>query len=629
MSQKVKASTEGQSIWVECESFSNRDYVALVPGAKWRADEGKWQLPLTWAAAKQLRNTFEEGLELDDTMVEWGFQEYQSRISPCMTLREVLNPGQPYPTGFDKKLYPYQTAGAMFLATAEKAILSDPVGAGKTATAISAAKYVNALPALVVAPKSTLISWQREIERWWPDTPVYVVNGTKKQRDEIILSCLDEPGIVVLNWEAVRLHSRLASYGSIRLRHCVNCDRTSENSLSKCERCPKELNEIPFRLIIADEIHRMSKTDSKWTRALWYLGNSPSVEYRWGLTGTPLTDQIDTIFPLLHFLDKEEWPSKIAFIDRYAQTRIVPWGSGVDVIGLNQANEEEFQEIFQPRFRRMPKEVILPQLPPITRTRRYLEMSDIQRRCYEEMMEDMVAETESGELLIAANPAVKMLRMVQFSSAAVELVNRNEGIEPGCAFDCYYEGRHPGCVEHSNNLDRVARLIDPSNKLDALMDDLPDLLSAGESVVVFAVSRQLIEMAEKRLQKAKIPYAVIKGNQKQDFRQKQIDDFQEGNVSVILVVISAGGVGITLTRGRIAIFLQRSWSFIDNHQAEGRIHRIGSDIHDSIEIIDYVSRGTVDAAVILVAEGKEIALERIVRDRDAVHRLMRGEVDND
>lgn len=594
MLETVKAETDGTLIYAYARSFANRDLLGFVHGSKWRENDSRWELPLTWAAAKQLRSILGDNLELDDSLIEWGQAELHNRITPCMILRDLLSLDD---RDVDKRLYPYQVAGAAFLVAAGQAILSDPPGAGKTATAITAARTLDALPAMVVAPKSTLVSWGREVEQWWPGSPVYVIDGPAEKRRELILQALDVPGWVILNWESVRRHSRLSPYGSMRL--------------SEDERTPKELNRIPFRLVIADEAHRMKDPKSKQTRAVWSVGDLDSVLYRWALTGTPLTDQIDTLFPILRFIKKEEWPSKVAFVDRYALTKVVPWGSGTEVIGLNPANEEEFQAIFQPRFRRMPKEVILPQLPPIQRTRRFLDMHAGQRQAYDTMVEDLIAETDSGELLIAQNPAVKTLRMVQFSSACVDL-----RIVDSAATD-------PDDVDLGAFR---ARLIDPSNKLDALMDDLPDLLRADESVVVFAVSRQLIEMAEARLTKAKIPYAVIKGAQTMGERQDHIDAFQDGHVQIILVVIAAGGVGLTLTTGRIAIFLQRSWSFVENHQAEGRIHRIGSERHEAIQVIDYLSRGTIDEVVVEVAEGKAVKLEQIVRDREAIRRLLHGDL---
>lgn len=574
---------ENQSkIEVTAKSFSGRNMVALIPGAKWK--NGHWELPVTFAACKQLRYTFGEDIEFSDELIEWGWIEVNSRINPSLELRSSL--GSDNPENYDKRLYSYQSAGADFLISAGNAILSDPPGAGKTAQAISAARRLNALPALVIAPKSTLISWSREIETWWPSCPSYVITGTKEKRESLLEESRKNPGFVILNWESVRLHSRLAPYGSMRL---------SDN-----ERRDGTLNTIPFKLIIADEAHRMTNPKSKQTRAVWAIGDMTSIRNRWALTGTPLTNQIDTIWPILRFLCKEEHPSRVAFIDRYALTRPVPWGQGVEVIGLNPANEEEFQDIFQPRLRRMPKEVILPQLPPIQRVSRFIPMTDAQASLYNRMAEEMLAVTETGEFIIAANPAVRMMRMVQFSSSCADVMIGDDG-------------------------ELHTRLKDPSNKLDTLMDDLSDLLEAGESIVVFAVSRQLIEMAEDRLQKKKINYSVIKGDQTMAIRQLNIDNFQQGNSKVCLVVIAAGGIGITLTAARIGIFLQRSWSYVENNQAEGRLHRIGSERHEAIEIIDYISEGTADNTVVQVAEGKAVSLEEIVRDEEAIRRMLYGE----
>lgn len=562
-------------------SYSDKDSIRLIPGARWRKDDNKWHVPLSWSAAKQLRGVFKDRLEIGPELYKWAANEVSSRVSPANSLRLATTVVDV--SGLVPGLYPFQQAGAQFLIAANDAILADPVGSGKTIQAIAAARATNNIPGLVICPNSMKRTWAREIKKWWPGVPVFVPEGSAAKRSKTILESADQNGFVILNWEAVRLHSALAGYGSI--------------ALTEKEKQIKELNRVPFKLVIADEAHRLKDPKSKQTRAVWKVAHGPTVQTRWALTGTPLVNKPDTLWPILHFLNKEEWPSKVQFIDRYCQTGFNYWG-GLDIFGLLEDTKDEFFEIFDPRFRRLPKEVVLPHLPPVVRVTKTLDMGTKQAKGYNEMAERMVTETPDGGLLIAVNPISQVTRLVQFSSATIE-----------------FDGSD------------LPVLVDPSNKLDQLMEDIPELLEDGESVVVFAVSRQLIEMAEKRLAKAEISYSVIKGNQNAEFRQYQIDQFQDKKVHVILVVAAAGGTGITLTAARIGIFLQRSWSLVDNIQCEGRFHRIGSEQHESVVVIDYVSRGTFDEVICEALAGKQINLEEVVRDSDTIRRLLSGETD--
>lgn len=591
----VRAEIRDNRIVIEAD-FSQKDRLMTLPGSRYDKDLGAVTLPISWAACKQIRSICDiigVELEIGDALYQWAVEELDSRIEPCNNIRNATSISD---SKLCDGLYQFQQAGAMFLVTAQQAILADPMGSGKTVQAIAAAKYLDnqALPALIVCPNSMKRTWAREIEQWWPGIPVFVVEGTKAQRQKILEQAKESKGFIVINWESVRLHSRLAPYGTVELRDCTKCNRRSVNQPSKCERCPRELNQIPFKLAIIDEAHRMQDPQSKQTRAVWSAGGG--AELKWAMTGTPLTNTPETLYPILHFLNPDEWPTKTGFVNRYTDNAPSRYGPGLDIFGLNEDMKEEFFEIFDPRFRRMPKEVVLPQLPPIQYIRRDLDMGEEQAQAYRTMAEDMVARDENGELIIAVNPISKLTRTIQYSSATLTMNDQGQ-----------------------------ARMTNPSCKLDQLMEDLGDMLPAGESVVVFAVHRQLIEMAEIRLKEKKIPYSVIKGNQSANERQQAIDDFQANRVPVILVVIAAGGVGITLTAGRIAIFLQRPWSNVDHQQAMGRVHRIGSEIHDSILIIDYITRRTVENYQLRALQGKADQLEAIVRDREAIERILNGE----
>ena len=125
------------------------------------------------------------------------------------------------------------------------------------------------------------------------------------------------------------------------------------------------------------------------------------------------------------------------------------------------------------------------------------------------------------------------------------------------------------------------------------------------------------------LTKAGIVHGLITGAQSEDERQQAVDDFQSGKIKWILFTAQAGGVGITLTAARRLVMLQRPWSLVDHKQAMDRVHRIGSEIHDSIMIMDYVTEGTIEERVIQVLDSKADNFEQIVRDKAQLIRLLR------
>ena len=130
------------------------------------------------------------------------------------------------------------------------------------------------------------------------------------------------------------------------------------------------------------------------------------------------------------------------------------------------------------------------------------------------------------------------------------------------------------------------------------MDDIKEGDFGDDSVAVCAVSRQLIDLLSARMTKEGIPHGLITGAQTEEEHQKAIDDFQSGRIKWILFTAQAGGVGVTLTAARRLVMLQRPWSLVDHKQALDRIHRIGSEIHDSVVVMDYVTDGTIEERVI-------------------------------
>ena len=568
-----------------------------IPGASYDSSNQTWRLPTSWTACLALRSTFRDDLVLGERLTEWAKNERVTRIDPSNELRdiEVLPDGEG-----DADLFPHQRAGVKFLATARRALLADEPGLGKTAQAIRALKKLkddgeDVFPALIVCPNTLKKNWQREFGTWWKGVNVQVIKGStaqrRKQFDE------ENVDVYVINWESLRTHSRLAPFGSIALARCKACkghdERVTEN---RCEVHERELNRIDFKAVVADEIHRSKDPKSKQTRALWAA--SGEADIRFALTGTPIAKNVLDLWAILHWLSPNEFPSKTRWIDRMVDTMLNAFG-GMMVLGIKPNMEDEFHATINPRMRRMLKQRVLPWLPEMMFERRDVEMSVKQAKAYKDMRDNMIAELESGGAVVAPSVLTQTTRLVQFANAFAENV----------------------VDERTGEIKTI--LAEPSCKVDALMDDIKNGDFGDDSVAVCAVSRQLIELLSGRLTKEGIAHGLITGAQNEDERQEAIDDFQSGKTKWILFTAQAGGVGVTLTAGRRLVMLQRPWSLVDHKQALDRIHRIGSEIHDSVVIMDYVTDGTIEERVLQVLTEKAENFEQIVKDKDKLLDLLK------
>lgn len=588
--------------------YNDRDRMVQVPGSRWDKTHNLWKVPLTWAACLQLRGVFGPDLVLHDNLKQWAWNERQSRIEPVTDLREALQL-DPYhaldpfideiEADGERRLLPFQRAAVAFLYENRRAGIFDEMGSGKTITLIRTLQLLAKLkqdpyPAVVICPNSLKHTvWKRELALWAPELTVSVVDGAAGQRRKQLAAAAD---VTIINWDSVRLHSRLAPYGSVRLT-----DKQKE---------PKELNALGPRTVILDEAHRLRSVGSKQVTeedgsthtvpqsqqvlAAWAVAHQ--AEFRYVLTGTPVNNHVGDLFGLLHTIEPTWFPAKTKYLDRYAEKSFGLWG-GVEILGLKAQNELEFRAVTEPLYRRIPKAVSLPQLPPkLPPMIRETPLTPKQAKAYKQMEATLLAML--NELLVAPNPLSQLTRLSQFAAASAEITGRRED---GSA---------------------IIELTAPSGKVDDLVDLLEEL--GDEPLAVTAVSRQLLELAAARLDKEKISYGMVTGAQAPFERAQAIEAFQQGKKRVILFTLGAGAEGITLTRANHLLFMQKDFSPLVNEQGENRVHRIGSEIHEFVQIIEQRTPGTVEERKAEILQGKEDRIEEVVRDREILKRLLGG-----
>ncbi len=599
----------GQKIIMRSE-MRYYDLLRTIPGSNWDSKKQYWRAPLSWASCVQIKNSFGLDLEPSPELTEWLREEYQNRVYPAMMLRDLTE--LPLGEG-DPDLYPHQRAGVKFLATARRALLADEPGLGKSAQAIRALteltrQGVTSFPALVVCPSTLKENWKREIEQWWPGIRILIIDGTPVQRRKQFESYFHpkegelRPHIIIINWEGLKTHSRIAPYGSVALKKCEEHGGADPKiTAARCEVHHKELNDIEFAAVIADEVHRAKNPKSAQTRALWAAtGDAP---IRIGLSGTPQSGNVTDLWAIMHWISPEEWPSRQKWQDRTVITQENFFG-GMIILGLQPTMQQEFFDILNPRMRRMLKKVVLPNLPPIVHQMRLVDMSPKQKKAYKEIEDSMIAEVEGGHVLVKS-PLTRAMRLQQFATSYAEMVPdgfNEQGIEKW-----------------------AVRLSEPSSTAEAIANDIIEGDFGETSIAVMAVSSQLLELISARLEKAKIPHGMITGDYSLDVRQNAIDRFQAGETKVILYTAAAGGVGVTLTAASVLLRAEIPFSLINFLQGNDRVHRIGSEIHDSILIVDYFAKGTVQAKTYEAIREKGLNFEEVVRDQDQLAKLLAEE----
>jgi len=443
-----------------------------------------------------------------------------------------------------RRLWPFQRRAVNFLLATNRAILGDAPGLGKTAEAVSAVSLTKHNRVLVICPANLRLWWAQEIALWgWPSEQVFVVSA--KTRDVDLHAYLsrpakEQPAWLVVNWDLLRLMP--------------------------------ELQHVSFDWLVADEAHRAKNPETQQSRALKRL----HADRRVLITATPYSNRPSELWHLLHVLDPTLYRSYWFFRSFYEVVDETLRIIDVRYRALLQRDLDSFM------IRRLKSEVEA-QLPPKRYQTVPLYMHPEQVKLYREMVRLLMMELDSGDVITAANMAVRLVRLRQVVSGTATL-------------------------EH------LGQQGDVSAKLDAVVDMIQDRLPVP--TVVFTVFRATALSLARRLNELKtpIPTTCIIGGTKPTTGPgsvaQGVADFQSGKTKVFVATVRSGGEGLTLTASDTIVFIDKDWNPAVQEQAENRIHRLGQD--RPCLIIDMHVDHTVDDYVDEVLERKLAMSEGVI-----------------
>lgn len=330
-------------------------------------------------------------------------------------------------------------------------------------------------------------------------------------------------------------------------------------------------------IAIVDEAHRAKNPKAQRSKKVQALaGHCAKI---WLLTGTPLLNQPFDLLGVLRAggMDRKTFGGFRGFCRLFhaSQNR---WG-GWEFGAVDPSVPERLRRVMLRRT----KAEVLPDLPP--KRRQVLLTNDIDgavRRMLDREWREYLAEK------LQKRP--EDITDYEFENG-VDGVDGEEDLPP---FTRFSE------IRANLALARIGQMVEYAE--DCEEQDAP--------LLVFSAHRAPIDHLATRE-----GWGVITGDTDTDERAEVVRRFQAGELKGVGLTITAGGVGLTLTRASTVLFVDLDWTPANNLQAEDRVARIGQTA-DSIQIVQMVTDHVLDRHVHRLIAAKmavvEAAVERLV-----------------
>jgi SNF2 family DNA or RNA helicase len=149
-----------------------------------------------------------------------------------------------------------------------------------------------------------------------------------------------------------------------------------------------------------------------------------------------------------------------------------------------------------------------------------------------------------------------------------------------------------------------------SSKLDALFEQLDDVVAEGHRALVFSQFTSYLAKVAARLDAAGIAHVYLDGSTRD--RGSVVDRFKNGSAPVFLISLKAGGFGLNLTEADYVFLMDPWWNPASEEQAIDRTHRIGQD--KKVMVYRMVAADTIEEKVLALQERKAGLFDAVIDD---------------
>jgi superfamily II DNA or RNA helicase len=328
--------------------------------------------------------------------------------------------------------------------------------------------------------------------------------------------------------------------------------------------------QIPWAGLILDEAQFVKNHRGKTYRCAREL----NVPFKLAITGTPMENNLMELWALLSLTSPGLFPDPQRFAQHYA--RPIERGRDGELLG-------RLRRRIMPLVKRRTKELVAAELPPKQEQTLEVELHPRHRKLYDTHLQrerqrvlQLLDDFDHNRITILRS----ITRLRQMSL-------------------------HPGLIDARH--DAV-----PSAKVDALVDQLHDVIASGHRALVFSQFTTFLGRVRDRLDAERIGHCYLDGRTRR--RDAVLERFRSGQDPVFLISLKAGGVGLNLTEADYCFLLDPWWNPATEAQAIDRTHRIGQT--RQVMVYRLIAQGTIEEKVRALAERKAELFSGVIDDGD-------------
>lgn len=430
-------------------------------------------------------------------------------------------------------------------------------GVGKSLCALMLVELKKYRKVLIVSTKTAIDStWCDEIRKH-TDYRFCILQGTAKQKINLLeyaIGKVSNPNRYGYEGESKRPMLFLINYESVKSIY-------------------SELQKAEFDVIVADESTKIKTFDTDRTMALQEISDyMPDVQHRYIMSGFPVTEAMSELYSQIKFLDRGKvfGNNYYAFINRYFVRQ------GPKTV-IKKKSIKEILDLIKPFCIRIEGNM---KLPP----KRYKTI-------------EIEPTAEQKHLLLELNNKFK----VEFGKVKIDtkyifaLLAKSLEICDG-----YIQHKEKELDEEGNPtgkiLNEYLEVVD-TDKDERLVDTLEEINIQKNKVVIWCAHLFSVNKINRYLRKLRMNTLTLTGATQNV--NKTVQAFQNSReFNILICTQKKAAESVTLTAAKYAIYYSNMWSNDLRLQSEARIHRKGSERHDSILYIDFVTKGTIEQKVV-------------------------------